>query len=515
LGGGIKLQGRTWRNIENSIAEKIRADLLENGGIEEEVKNDPEAWRIKFSDSTFTYYKKGTLYSTPSNSYDPAVFNAWKYIDSLIGSAYVLPTKGFLIGLDETGKGEVIGHTVLTGVIFQKGIFEKVDLLVGPADTKKRHKFEYWSEIFKKLDHFRSSGLDFIFEKVPPWHVDRYNLNKIMDITYQRILNVFFRKAEINRCRIVLDDYGMGYTLKRFLKFLEQQGAEVVVTTNSEDKYLEAKIASLISKRIREAVIKAINEKAEFQINGLSVGSGNAGDRQTLDWLKQWHASGRSWPWFVKRSFKTVREIEGKSGRAKKEIPPIREDLLSPDFLEEFSKGSLSIQSLSLVCPHCGSILRSATFAIFKKEGHEISELKCPNHECNKFIEDAGITLRYYCGYIIPDSSVIQRSLISKDLTASKFFENFTLILIPVVRKESDATPRGKKEFDELSKYDAMGRIKLEAPGKVEDISDNLPNVVRDEKIIEACLEYNAILLTADNSMKAFAGGKNVFTIFI
>jgi len=62
-------------------------------------------------------------------------------IDSVVGSAYVLPTKDFLIGLDETGKGEVIGHTVLTGVIFPKELFKDVDLLIGPADTKNRHKF--------------------------------------------------------------------------------------------------------------------------------------------------------------------------------------------------------------------------------------------------------------------------------------------------------------------------------------------------------------------------------------
>ena len=58
------MQDRTWRNVKSTKAEKIRTHLLEHGGVEEEVKSAPEAWRIKFSDSTFTYYKKGTLYST-------------------------------------------------------------------------------------------------------------------------------------------------------------------------------------------------------------------------------------------------------------------------------------------------------------------------------------------------------------------------------------------------------------------------------------------------------------------
>jgi ribonuclease HII len=290
------MEGRTWINIRTDVAEEIRKYLLKNGGIEGEVKSIHEVWRVKFSDATFTYYEKGTLYSTPSNSMDPAVFEAWKYIDSLIGSRYVLPSKSFLIGLDETGKGEVIGHIVLTGIIFPSDIFNEMDFIVGPADTKKKHKFEYWDELFKKLDNFRKFGFDFIIERIPPWHVDRYNINKIMDVTYQRILSIFFREAPISECRIVIDDYGIGSTLKRFINFLKKQGAEIIVTSKADVNYLEAKLASLISKRIREEVIKRINESPEFLINGLSVGTGNLGDPQTRKWLEEWHKSGKFCP---------------------------------------------------------------------------------------------------------------------------------------------------------------------------------------------------------------------------
>ena len=76
------------------------------------VKNTYEVWRIRFSDVTFTYYSSGTPYSMPSNIRDPAVHNAWDYIDFLVGSNYVLPTKDYLIGLDETDKGKFIGHSI-------------------------------------------------------------------------------------------------------------------------------------------------------------------------------------------------------------------------------------------------------------------------------------------------------------------------------------------------------------------------------------------------------------------
>lgn len=510
------MAGRTWKNVENSVSQRIKTYLLDNGGIEADVKSQHEVWRVKFSDSTFfTYYKTGSLYSTPSNSNDPAVFEAWKQIDSFVGSTYVLPTKDFLIGFDETGKGEVIGHMVLSGVVFPKKNFEKINLILGPADTKKRHEFEYWDKIFKGLDYLRNEGFDFINEKVPPWQIDRFNINKIMDVTYQRILNIFFRKVPIAQSRIVIDDYGIGPTLRRFLNFLQKQDAEILVMSGAEDRYLEVRTASLISKRMREAVLKSINENPEYTADTLTVGSGNAGDPQTVKWLEKWHESGKGWPWFIKRSFKNVRALEGKSGEPKKVEPPIREDLLSSEFLGEFSKGHLFIQSLSVVCQSCGSILKSAAFATFEEKGYKRTELKCTNLDCEKFIRNAGFTLRYYCGYVLPDSSVIQRNLISNDLNASRFFEDFTILLAPVVRKECDGTPKGKREFEELWRYNAMGRIRLESLGKTEDIPDNLSKTIRDERIIETCFEYNAILLTADKSMSAFAGGRNVFTIFI
>jgi len=499
------MQGRTWKNVNREIADEAKKYLLDTGGTEESVKSEHEVWKIKFSDATFTYYLKGTLFSTPSNAKDPAVIEAWKHIDALQGSAYALPTKDFLIGLDETGKGEVIGHTVLTGAAFPKEIFYNIDLLTGPADTKNRHEFSYWDSIFKNIDSLRNSGFDFITEKIPPWHVDKYNLNKIMDVTYQRILFIFFRKIEINRSRIVLDDYRIGPTLNRFLSFLKQQGAEVEVTSNAEDKYLEVKTASLISKRTREAIIKTINENPEFQINGLSIGSGNAGDKQTLAWLKRWANTGRVWPWFVKRSFKTIRQLEEKTGSFKKEIPPIREDLLSTDFLDSFSNGKLSIQALSLICPHCGAINKAIHFAV--------SKAKCP--ACNKFIDDVGITLRYYCGYIIPDSSVILRGTLSKDLKSEKFFENYTVVIPPVVLKERDTSPGGKAELGKLAKFASIGRIKLETPGKVEAVPDGLTSLERDERIINSVLEYNGICITADNTMKAQSVAKDIFTIFV
>jgi len=256
-------------------------------------------------------------------------------------------------------------------------------------------------------------------------------------------------------------------------------------------------------------VAEAIRNNPEFKVDGLSIGSGNAGDERTLAWMRAWYAAGRRWPWFVKKSWKTIRDIEGKSGKVAKRVPPINAKLLSQEFLDQYDRGRLSIESLGVVCPKCGSVLHSVGLATF----NERTFLKCTT--CDEMIPNAGMTLRYYCGYVIPDSNVIGRGILSKDLTANRgrFFADWTVILCPVVRFEADGARHSKKELDELRKLSDQGRIRLECPGSIEEGIASLSPAEKDERILDACKEHDAILLTGDKSARGFGAGKGLFCI--
>lgn len=486
--------------------------MLEQGGEVQIVKGEYESWRVLFSDATITYYSTGTLYSTKSASEDPSVFDAWSFVDNLAGSSYALPSKDYLVGFDETGKGELFGHTVLAGALFPADLFSDVDTVIGSADTKKKHTYEYWDELFFQFDHLKVEGLSFQYETIPPWVVDRYNLNKIMDVSYQRLLNIFLRQVEMTKARIVIDDYGIGPTLQRYLNFLEKKGAEIVVVNDAESKYLAAKLASLVAKRYSQRSLQAIRKNPEYMIDGKGIGSGNAGDNKTIHWIDAWKKSGKDWPWFVKRSFKTIRELDGRK-RINKLSPPINEKLLSKEYIDNFDKGKLSIQSLSLVCPNCGAILKSIRIAFIRENGRDVTRLQCHGDEsCSREIIDAGPTLRYYCGFVLPDTNAISRKLLGRDLTRSRIFENYTLVLSPVVRYESDQMRGANQEFDNLRRFANMGRISLLSPDMIKDLK-TLDNTERDEMIIQDCLDYNAIYLTADKKAGSFAIGKEIFTI--
>lgn len=495
------ISNRKWNIRDGGKAEQIKAWLISNGGIEDQsIKNQYEAWRVRYSDATFTFYKKGNLFVT--DSADAALKEAHDFIDSVIGPQFILSEKKYLIGFDETGKGEVIGHTVLTGVIFPVSIFSELERVIGVADTKVRHTVDYWDSIFRKIDFFRNKGLNFLIEKIPPWQIDKYNINKFLDITYQRMVLLLIHKIDVSKCRVVIDDYGIGRSLDRYLRSIKNAGAEVIKASQADEQYLESRLASLIAKREQQKVIEAIIKNPEFQIPDSPLGSGNAGDLQTLAWLKRWQAMRKEWPWFVKKSFKTIREIEGIKLKPRKLIPPINEQLVSAEFREKFESGKLEIETLSIVCP-CGAVSKAVKLVL--KEGKTTPICI----QCGNELRDVPLTLRYYCGRILPDTSVIRGGFISKDLEGVKFLEDFTFLLHPITRIESD-TRGGKRELERLGHFSAIGRIRLEEIRSIFEQRE-LNNISRDESILQDAKEQNAIILTADKGMKGAAQSKGLF----
>lgn len=501
------IPGKTWTLPSGcpELADQLRSWLLANGGLQDaEIRSPHELWRIRYSDATFTFYKSGKLFATGSN--DGAVAEAHRHIDSLVGSRFVPPSRPFLVGFDETGKGEVLGHLVLVGVAFPKGLFPDLELTVGSADSKTRHTFEYWDEIYSRIAKYQHQGLRYHVENIPPWHVDRYNLNTLLDLTYQRMLLGFSRKLELKQSRMVLDDYGIGPSLRRYLRALEVGGAEVVTTSHADDIYLESRVASLISKRYQQRSLRYIAKASNYSFEGVPLGSGNAGDTATLKWLNTWHATGRPWPWFVRRSFKTVQSIDG-SGRPTRKIkPPLNDHLLSPNYKRAFEQGENDVRQLSVVCSHCGTTAKSVRLVV---KGDATIGL-CAH--CKAPLPELALTLRYYCGRVLPDANVIIGAWISKDLSRhERFFENFTILLHPVVARESD-NRGGKKELQRLGEFSSLGRIRLE---NVDSLVDpvTVDNFGRDEVIRQAAVRENAILLTGDNGMKGAAQSLGLFVI--
>ncbi|MEO0102313.1 MAG: hypothetical protein ABIK81_01260 [candidate division WOR-3 bacterium] len=306
--------GQTWHNLKGEKGEKIRNYLLKAGGRGEKINNENELWRISFSTSLFTYYQNGTLYCTPPAPSDQNTLSVWSVIEKITGPRYEPPEREFLFGLDETGKGEIIGPVILVGVIFPQELFATIDSIIGLANTKKRHPLGYWEKIFGQLGELQEKGVSYIREEISPNQLFGMNLNRLLDKGYRKIINQFLKGSlkegeSLARYRIVIDDYGVGERMELFLRSLKKKGGEVIITPNADEKYLEVKAAAIIAKRFRERIIKRIKENPQYQIGGLTIGSGNSADKETKEWLKKWWETYKNFPWFVKKSFKTIKRL--------------------------------------------------------------------------------------------------------------------------------------------------------------------------------------------------------------
>jgi ribonuclease HII len=303
------IANRKWMVRDRGQADRIKAWLIERGAVEEKVTGAYEQWRVRHSDAKWTYYTTGTLYVTDSD--DPVLLEAQRHVDRLLGGRFVAASRDFLIGLDETGKGEIFGPVVLAAVVVPRPLFQQLEEIIGVADTKTSHSSRYWEELFGRIDFYRPQGLDWAIARITPEEFDQVSINRLLDRDYERLLGEVTRRIDAKRARVVLDDYGPGRALERHFDELRRVGAEVVRTTKADDRYLECRLASLVAKREQQRALDAIRGDKRYVLEGHELGSGNPGDPKTLAWLRAWHRTGRPWPPFLKRSFRTIEEIDG------------------------------------------------------------------------------------------------------------------------------------------------------------------------------------------------------------
>lgn len=157
---------------------------------------------------------------------------------------------------------------------------------------------------------------------------------------------------------------------------------------------------------------------------------------------------------------------------------------------------------MTVLCPHCGRILKSC-----KVTPSEDKKLvgRCIN--CSGIIPDLNTTLLYYCGYVVPDSSVILSGIISKDMERRRFFEGFTFLIHPVIRRECD-NKGGRKELGRLAHFSSIGRINFREPQEDSD-KEQSP----DELIVNTARKYNAIVYTRDRGMYGAIISKGMFCL--
>lgn len=207
-----------------------------------------------------------------------------------------------IAGIDEAGKGPVLGPMCIAGVLLDKKNLNEL-ARIGVKDSKKltaRRREVLAADIKKLADKY------FILE-VSPAQIDELRkimtMNEIMVICFAKVLEelkpdrAFVDAADVNAAR-----FGENVRIK--------YAGEIDITSEhgADEKYPVVSAASIIAKVQRDALISELEENA-----GVEIGSGYPADPKTIRFLENWIQEHGSLPDFARGSWETAKRLLEKS----------------------------------------------------------------------------------------------------------------------------------------------------------------------------------------------------------
>jgi ribonuclease HII len=202
------------------------------------------------------------------------------------------------IGIDEAGKGPVIGSMFVAGVLNFKGLEE-----MGVKDSKKLRpaKREYLAgkiEAATKVHVFELSAAEIDTLR------DKCTMNEILVELFSRVIRVFLPdKAFVDAADVNAERFGANLRCKSENEY--GKAVEIISRHKADTHYPIVSAASIIAKVHRDRSIRRIEEEI-----GEKIGSGYPADPLTIRFLeKKLKESGSDVPFYVRRSWKTVKKL--------------------------------------------------------------------------------------------------------------------------------------------------------------------------------------------------------------
>jgi len=204
-----------------------------------------------------------------------------------------------ILGIDEAGRGPVIGPLVMCGYMIDEGNLPELKKL-GVKDSKLLTAKKRSSMLARLME----LSDDMVILKIPAKEIDKTrtisNLNKMEIERMQHIINLLNPDvAKID----ALESNTKKFHAKVACKIDKRIK---LVTENFADKnHIEVGAASIVAKVHRDDEIEKLHEKYGF------FGTGYPSDPRTIRFLKNWIEKNKEFPDFVRSSWITAQCIKG------------------------------------------------------------------------------------------------------------------------------------------------------------------------------------------------------------
>ena len=215
-----------------------------------------------------------------------------------------------ICGIDEAGRGPVLGPMVVAGVKVEDDILLRK---IGVKDSKKLtpKRREKLAEEIKKI-------ADYEIQIIPAEEIDVLREEMTLNVLEAKLFATIIEKLTLcsNTRSSTTDSIAKDFVVyvdaadvneENFKKYiLNELGVEMNIVSehNADERYPVVSAASILAKTTRDEEIKKIEEEI-----GKQIGSGYPSDPVTINFLKEWMKEHGELPPYTRRSWKTAKRI--------------------------------------------------------------------------------------------------------------------------------------------------------------------------------------------------------------
>ncbi len=207
-----------------------------------------------------------------------------------------------IAGIDEAGKGPVIGPMVVCGVMAEEKVFEELKRL-GVRDSKKLSK-KRREELFEQIERYCTLETVILEAKELNKLMKVKNINEILFDCYSAIIKKLKPKvAYVDSCDVDSE--------RLSVKLEKATGVKVVAMHKADVKRVEVASASIVAKVLRDKRIEEIKkELGDF-------GSGYPSDPKTIDFLRNYYKLRGEFPPHSRTAWKTLKKVKDSVSQTK------------------------------------------------------------------------------------------------------------------------------------------------------------------------------------------------------
>jgi len=211
----------------------------------------------------------------------------------------------WIAGIDDAGRGPIIGPLVIAGVLIRED--EKTKLAnLGVKDSKMLTP-ESRTRLSAKIRAFTST---ISVHEIQPEEIDDVVLHaeKLRKLNYleAKVMAQVIKDLKPSKVYVDASDVNetrYGENIREFLPE-ELKNIRIISEHHADRTYPIVSAASIIAKVTRDSVI------ANLHLHYGDFGSGYITDPKTIEFLKSWRRTHTEFPSIVRLSWKTIKQIE-------------------------------------------------------------------------------------------------------------------------------------------------------------------------------------------------------------